>query len=100
MEGGEILLGDIVLARETCAREAAETGVALEDHATHLIVTGTLHLVGYDNIYDAYVAAMEAPEGRTLSSLAIATQDGEQGTIQNKHSIMHATKCSSDQTEN
>src|SRR3546814_16318802 len=42
MEGGEILLGDIVLARETCAREAAETGVALEDHATHLNVHGTL----------------------------------------------------------
>src|SRR3546814_13613773 len=69
MEGGEILLGDIVLARETCAREAAETGVALEDHATHLIVPGTLHLVGYDHIDDADAAALEALEVKALASL-------------------------------
>ncbi|MBX9815686.1 MAG: rRNA maturation RNase YbeY, partial [Sphingomonas sp.] len=42
----EILLGDIVLAHETCAAEAAERGIALAAHATHLIVHGTLHLLG------------------------------------------------------
>jgi probable rRNA maturation factor len=39
-DDGEILLGDIVLARETCAREAAEKGISIPDHATHLIVHG------------------------------------------------------------
>ena len=70
--GGEILLGDIVLARETCAREAAEKGISLTDHATHLIVHGTLHLVGYDHMDDASAGAMEALEVKALASLGIA----------------------------
>ncbi|NIJ35685.1 putative rRNA maturation factor [Sphingopyxis panaciterrae] len=70
--GGEILLGDIVLARETCAREAEEKGVSLIDHATHLIVHGTLHLVGYDHMDDASAAAMEALEVKALALLGIA----------------------------
>jgi probable rRNA maturation factor len=69
---GEILLGDIVLARETCAREAAEKGISLTDHATHLIVHGMLHLVGYDHMDDASAAAMEALEVKALASLGIA----------------------------
>lgn len=71
-DDGEILLGDIVLARETCAREAAEKGVSLADHATHLIVHGALHLVGYDHIDDPEAAAMEALEVKALASLGIA----------------------------
>jgi probable rRNA maturation factor len=43
------LLGDVALAYETCAREAADKGVPLEHHATHLIVHGLLHLAGYDH---------------------------------------------------
>lgn len=70
--GGEILLGDIVLARETCAREAEEKGISLEDHATHLIVHGTLHLVGYDHMDDASAGAMEALEVKALASLGLA----------------------------
>ncbi|MDO9368187.1 MAG: rRNA maturation RNase YbeY [Sphingopyxis sp.] len=69
---GEILLGDIVLARETCAREAEEKGISIIDHATHLIVHGTLHLVGYDHMDDASAAAMEAIEVKALASLGIA----------------------------
>lgn len=71
-DDGEILLGDIVLARETCAREAQEKGVSLDDHATHLIVHGMLHLVGYDHMDDASAAAMEAMEVKALASLGIA----------------------------
>ncbi|KTE02343.1 rRNA maturation RNase YbeY [Sphingopyxis sp. H115] len=71
-DDGEILLGDIVLARETCAREAGEKGISLADHATHLIVHGTLHLVGYDHMGDASAAAMEALEVKALASLGIA----------------------------
>ena len=71
-DDGEILLGDIVLARETCAREAEEKGVSLADHATHLIVHGALHLVGYDHIDDPEASAMEALEVKALASLGIA----------------------------
>lgn len=66
------MLGDIVLARETCVREAAEKGVSVADHATHLIVHGTLHLVGYDHVDDHGAEAMEALEVKALASLGIA----------------------------
>ena len=71
-DDGEILLGDIVMARETCAREAEEKGISIADHATHLLVHGTLHLVGYDHMDDASASAMEALEVKALASLGIA----------------------------
>ncbi len=71
-DDGEILLGDIVLARETCAREAEEKGVSLDAHATHLIVHGALHLVGYDHMDDVSAGAMEVLEVKALASLGIA----------------------------
>lgn len=77
-DDGEILLGDIVLARETCAREAEEKGISLENHATHLIVHGMLHLVGYDHMDDASAAAMEAMEVKALASLGIANPYADQ----------------------
>ena len=76
-DDGEILLGDIVLARETCAREAEEKGVSIPDHATHLIVHGTLHLVGYDHMDDVSAGAMEALEVKALASLGIANPYAE-----------------------
>lgn len=77
-DDGEILLGDIVLARETCLREAEEKGISIADHATHLIVHGTLHLVGYDHMDDASAAAMEALEVKALASLGIANPYADQ----------------------
>ncbi|ABF53868.1 rRNA maturation RNase YbeY [Sphingopyxis alaskensis] len=77
-DDGEILLGDIVLARETCAREADEKGVSLAAHATHLIVHGALHLVGYDHMDDVSAAAMEALEVKALASLGIANPYADQ----------------------
>jgi probable rRNA maturation factor len=71
-DDGEVLLGDIVLAFETCAREAQEKGASLADHATHLIVHGTLHLLGYDHMVEDEAEAMEAIEIETLASLGIA----------------------------
>ena len=77
-DDGEILLGDIVLARETCAREAEDKRVPLADHATHLIVHGTLHLLGYDHMDDPSAAAMEALEVKALASLGIGNPYGDE----------------------
>jgi probable rRNA maturation factor len=70
--GPELLLGDIIVARGVCEAEAADKGVSVEQHATHLIVHGTLHLLGYDHQDDADAADMEAREVRALSRLGIA----------------------------
>ncbi|HEY0148401.1 MAG TPA: rRNA maturation RNase YbeY [Allosphingosinicella sp.] len=70
---GEALLGDIVLARGVCAREAAEKGIPIPDHAAHLVVHGTLHLLGYDHEEGEDEAdAMEAVERCALAALGIA----------------------------
>ncbi len=67
----EVLLGDIVLARETCVHEAAARGVSVESHATHLIVHGTLHLLGYDHMRDDEAEAMESLERRIMATLGL-----------------------------
>jgi probable rRNA maturation factor len=69
----EFLLGDVVLAHGVCAREAGERGIAMAAHATHLLVHGTLHLLGYDHeTSEADADAMEAVERRALAALGIA----------------------------
>ena len=70
--GPELLLGDIILARGVCSAEAVEKGVSVEQHAAHLIVHGTLHLLGYDHHDDGQAEDMEAREVRALASLGIA----------------------------
>jgi probable rRNA maturation factor len=69
--GPELLLGDIVLAHGVCKAEAAEKRLTVEQHATHLIVHGTLHLLGYDHLTDDQAADMEAREVRALDRLGI-----------------------------
>ena len=71
-DDGEVLLGDIMLAQQTCAAEAAEKGVSVADHATHLIAHGTLHLFGYDHMNDAEAQIMEALEVKALANLGLA----------------------------
>ncbi|MFN6952712.1 MAG: rRNA maturation RNase YbeY [Albidovulum sp.] len=65
-------LGDIAIAWETCAREAAEQGKTMADHVTHLLVHGVLHLLGYDHVEDEDAALMEALEVRILASLGVS----------------------------
>ncbi len=65
----EIMLGDIVLAQETCAREAQDKGIAMAAHATHLIVHGVLHLIGFDHISDADAEEMEGLERLIMAQL-------------------------------
>lgn len=76
-DGPPVMLGDIALAAETCAREAADKGVSLADHAAHLIVHGLLHLAGHDHVdSDEQAEAMEALETRILAKLGIADPYG------------------------
>ncbi|GHC47928.1 rRNA maturation RNase YbeY [Neogemmobacter tilapiae] len=65
-------LGDIALAYETCATEAADQGKPLTDHVTHLTVHGILHLLGYDHIDDKDAELMEETEVRILATLGLA----------------------------
>lgn len=72
-DDGEHLLGDIVLAYGVTTAEAAEKGVTLADHATHLIVHGTLHLLGYDHEQgEAEADHMEELERAALATLGIS----------------------------
>lgn len=65
-------LGDMILARETIEREAREQGKSVKDHFCHLLVHGTLHLLGYDHISNAEAEEMEALEIGILKELSIA----------------------------
>lgn len=72
-QGPPVLLGDVALAHETCAREAAEKGIPLEHHAAHLIVHGLLHLAGRDHEFGpAEAEAMEALETKALALIGVA----------------------------
>ncbi|HLG46378.1 MAG TPA: rRNA maturation RNase YbeY [Reyranella sp.] len=71
--GEKTFLGDIVLARQTVWREAKEQKKMPADHVAHLVVHGTLHLLGYDHeTSDADAERMEALERRILKKLGIA----------------------------
>jgi len=65
-------LGDIAIAYETCVRESHEAGLAFVDHLTHLLLHGSLHLLGYDHIDDADADVMEGLEIKMLASLGIS----------------------------
>jgi probable rRNA maturation factor len=64
-------LGDIVIAYETVASEAASMDVSFLDHYTHLLIHGTLHLMGYDHEQEDEANTMESLEILLLSRLGI-----------------------------
>lgn len=66
------ILGDIVIARETVQREAQEENKSFDDHLSHLIVHGLLHLTGYDHQNDDEAEQMESLERKILASLGIS----------------------------
>jgi probable rRNA maturation factor len=71
--GERAFLGDVVLARQTVWREAKSQGKTPADHVAHLVVHGTLHLMGYDHeTGEADAQRMEALERRILARLGIA----------------------------
>ena len=69
---GPLLLGDIVLAHGVVRAEAQAQGKTLQAHYCHLLVHGTLHLLGMDHTNDEDAKAMEAREVAILASLNIA----------------------------
>ena len=68
-EGPPELIGDLALSLDTCKRESTEKSVALQDHASHLIVHGLLHLAGFD--HETGEEDAEAMETREIKALAI-----------------------------
>ena len=71
-EAGVTQLGDVILAYETLAREAAEQNKRLKHHLTHLTIHGVLHLLGYDHVEEAQANAMENKEIAILTSMGVA----------------------------
>lgn len=80
---GMYALGDMALGYETCARESAEgkTPFALDDHLTHLVIHGTLHLLGYDHETDPDAALMEGIEREILARMGIGDDDEDAAEI-------------------
>ena len=64
-------LGDIAIAYDTCAREACEQGKEFSAHATHLLLHGLLHLLGYDHENEPDATLMEAQEIVVLEKLGL-----------------------------
>ncbi|SMP33291.1 rRNA maturation RNase YbeY [Shimia sagamensis] len=65
-------LGDIAISYDTCAREAVEAGKSMADHVMHLMVHGTLHLLGYDHVRDKDATLMEGLEATILGKLGLS----------------------------
>ncbi|MGB5078257.1 MAG: rRNA maturation RNase YbeY [Sphingorhabdus sp.] len=70
-DDGEILIGDMILAHGVSVAEAREKGISLADHVAHLVIHGTLHLLGYDHIDQQQGDMMEALEVKALASIGI-----------------------------
>lgn len=70
--GPDAELGDIAIAFEICQREADEAGKSMRDHTIHLLVHGTLHLLGFDHERDGDAALMEGLETEILGNLGIS----------------------------
>ena len=68
---GPVALGDIAIAYETTAREAAAEGKSLENHVSHLAIHGFLHLLGHDHQREDDAEEMEALERAVLAILDI-----------------------------
>ncbi len=68
-EVGVPLLGDLVVCAPVVEREAQEQGKTLEAHWAHMLVHGSLHLLGYDHIEDDEADVMEALETEIITGL-------------------------------
>lgn len=72
-------LGDVVICASVVREEAAAQGKAITDHWAHMLVHGTLHLLGFDHETETEAAQMEALETRILSEHGVADPYGASG---------------------
>ncbi len=68
---GDTFLGDVAIAYDTCVAEAEAADKSLSDHTLHLLIHGTLHLIGYDHERDADARLMEGLEIKILEQLGL-----------------------------
>ena len=71
-ESDHTLRGDLIICPQVVSREATEQGKLIAHHYAHLVIHGTLHLMGYDHIGDDEAEEMEALETELLAQLNIA----------------------------
>jgi probable rRNA maturation factor len=71
------MLGDIILAQETLVREAQALGKPFDEHLSHLLVHGFLHLFGYDHMEENDAERMESLETRILAGLGLSDPYGD-----------------------
>ncbi len=72
LQGTPRVLGDIIISLDTLQREATEQTKTLQDHTAHMLVHGTLHLLGLDHMKDDEAEVMERIEIDLLASLGVA----------------------------
>lgn len=75
------MLGDIVVARETLEREAQALGKAFDEHLSHLLVHGFLHLFDYDHMEQNDAERMEGLETRILAGLGLSDPYGDSDPV-------------------
>jgi len=69
--GVPVMLGDIVLARETLESEADLALQPFDHHFSHLVIHGFLHLFGYDHLEEADAEQMEQIERKALRKIGL-----------------------------
>lgn len=78
-EDAPVLLGDIVVCASVVGSEAREQGKTVGDHWAHMLVHGTLHLLGFDHETDSEATDMEALETRILTANGLPDPYGASG---------------------
>ena len=73
------LLGDLVICRQVVEQEAQEQGKSLEAHWAHMVIHGTLHLLGYDHMDDEEANEMEQLEREMMQQLGFGDPYRENG---------------------
>ncbi|RMF40158.1 MAG: rRNA maturation RNase YbeY [Alphaproteobacteria bacterium] len=80
-----VSLGDIALSWDRLVAEAAGAGIAPRDHALHLVLHATLHLLGYDHATDADATLMEGLESRILVRMGVKDPYCNPGPAEGPH---------------
>ena len=86
--GDPMLLGDIYISLDTVARQAADAKISVAEHTAHMVVHGTLHLMGYDHITDAQATEMESLEIKIMKRLGYKNPYADETTP-----VCNSEKC-------